>query len=397
MKKAILAVVLSMVFTLFGQGDWSQKGLLIDEYVFQFLSTKANTLFIAGDKLWKSTDGGITWTEKQDLAGAQNIFFLNENVGWIAQASGSLLKTTDAGESWNVVPVITTATLVSVHFINENVGYVVRPSTKICKTTDGGQTWNYEIIDPTGSVQFQKITFCPESNSWFLTGSNGKLFRKTGEAAWELVNLPTTVELNFISFKGGKGYIASKEAALLLKSTDGGMTWSDLSANMVSVGSMLHKHANNLMFGETVGRETTDGGATLINVNADNDSYTSEMFFAYDGVKDYVYTSEGKIFSRDALVGIEPDVIPQTTELNQNYPNPFNPTTTINFSLTANSQINLAVYNINGQLVRTLVNKNLVAGSHAVEFNAENLNSGVYFYRLSTPTSSLTKKMILIK
>lgn len=402
MKKAILVVVLTAVFTLFGQGDWSLKGQLQDSYVFQFLSTKANTLFIAGSKIWKSTDGGVNWVAKKDLGNAHDIFFVNENIGWITESSGVLLKTTDAGETWNSVVVTINNQVVSldfktVCFINENSGYVTTDSYGAVKTNDGGLTWTMELIDPSGETQFQKITYCPESNSWFLTGNNGKMWRKTGTADWQLVSLPTTAKLNFISFKGGKGYITSKEEPLLLKSTDGGITWNDLSGNMVTVGSMLHKHENNLMFGKSVGKETTDGGLTFINIDADNNPATSEMYFAYDGTKDYVYTSEGKILSRDALVGIEPEVTPQTTELKQNYPNPFNPATTIFFKLSAAEEVSLAVYNQNGQLVKELVNQNLNAGNHEVQFNAANLNSGVYFYRLTTPTASYTQKMVLVK
>lgn len=83
--------------------------------------------------------------------------------------------------------------------------------------------------------------------------------------------------------------------------------------------------------------------------------------------------------------------------LNQNYPNPFNPSTTISFNLPQASEVSLKVYNMLGQEVITLVNKRMSSGSQAVKFDASNLASGMYIYRLQAGTFSKTKKMMLIK
>ncbi|MBK8981729.1 MAG: T9SS type A sorting domain-containing protein [Ignavibacteria bacterium] len=83
--------------------------------------------------------------------------------------------------------------------------------------------------------------------------------------------------------------------------------------------------------------------------------------------------------------------------LNQNYPNPFNPSTTISFSLSAESPVKLAVYDITGREVATLVNQNLQAGVHSLNWNAGNFTSGVYFLRINSSGFSETKQMNLIK
>jgi len=90
-------------------------------------------------------------------------------------------------------------------------------------------------------------------------------------------------------------------------------------------------------------------------------------------------------------------VLPTENSLAQNYPNPFNPQTTIGFTLAKNATVNLTVYNTKGEVVKTLINNNLNAGFHSVNFNAVGLNSGVYVYKLTTPDNSITKKMILLK
>ena len=89
--------------------------------------------------------------------------------------------------------------------------------------------------------------------------------------------------------------------------------------------------------------------------------------------------------------------LPVDFSLNQNYPNPFNPTTQINFDLPDAGQVQLVIYDLTGRAVQTLVNGNLPAGSHLVTFDASQLSSGVYLYRLSSPGFTATRKMMLVK
>lgn len=94
----------------------------------------------------------------------------------------------------------------------------------------------------------------------------------------------------------------------------------------------------------------------------------------------------------------EPSEIPNQITLEQNYPNPFNPTTVISYQLALNSLVRLEVFDVTGRKVAVLVNgERKAAGTHRVTFNAENLASGVYFYRLETGGKTLTQKMVLVK
>ena len=98
-------------------------------------------------------------------------------------------------------------------------------------------------------------------------------------------------------------------------------------------------------------------------------------------------------------VGISPtsENLANDFRLGQNYPNPFNPSTTIKFNLPRTTEVTLEVFNNLGQKVATLVNGQLNAGDHEVEFERSNLSSGIYFYRLTVDNVSQKRKMVLMK
>jgi len=89
--------------------------------------------------------------------------------------------------------------------------------------------------------------------------------------------------------------------------------------------------------------------------------------------------------------------IPSAFLLHQNYPNPFNPTTAINYKLSTVSDIELSIFDMNGKKVATLVNGSKPAGYHSVKWDASNVGSGIYFYRLQAGSFVETKKMVFMK
>lgn len=94
---------------------------------------------------------------------------------------------------------------------------------------------------------------------------------------------------------------------------------------------------------------------------------------------------------------VEVEVVPTQYDLSQNYPNPFNPSTTIQYSLPKQTQLKINIYNMLGELVETLAAGTYEAGYHKVTFNASNLPSGTYIYRMESSNFIQVKKMLLIK
>lgn len=112
---------------------------------------------------------------------------------------------------------------------------------------------------------------------------------------------------------------------------------------------------------------------------------------AYNGIAQYHSVEEIKVKSSAELV------LPDQFILKSPYPNPFNPKTVISWQLPSSREVKLNVYNLLGEKVSTLVSEKLPAGYHEVEFNGQNLSSGVYLYRIEAGEWQDVKKMILIR
>jgi hypothetical protein len=110
-----------------------------------------------------------------------------------------------------------------------------------------------------------------------------------------------------------------------------------------------------------------------------------------------VASEQPRFVIRSVSTESDENTLPDNFTLHQNYPNPFNPTTIISYDLPENTEVNLSVYDMMGRRVATIVNENVAAGSHRVEFDAGTLSSGTYMYRLQAGGNIQTKKLTLIK
>ncbi len=130
-------------------------------------------------------------------------------------------------------------------------------------------------------------------------------------------------------------------------------------------------------------------------------SYKVGLFFGSDTTDVWVDNIELKTTANS--LNNEAEIIqPQQTQLAQNYPNPFNPETTIRYQLTKASHVSLKVYNLKGELVKTLLEGEQIGGYHQIHWNGKDKNNqsvatGIYIYRLITDKYSKSRKMILIK
>lgn len=109
-------------------------------------------------------------------------------------------------------------------------------------------------------------------------------------------------------------------------------------------------------------------------------------------------TVTGAVYeSNPVLLGVSDSKKSDSFILSQNYPNPFNPVTTINFQLLTGSKVTLKVFDLLGREITTLVNQQMIAGPHSVDFDATSLSSGIYLYQLKSGDFSTFKKMTVVK
>ncbi|MBN1463868.1 MAG: T9SS type A sorting domain-containing protein [Paludibacteraceae bacterium] len=133
-----------------------------------------------------------------------------------------------------------------------------------------------------------------------------------------------------------------------------------------------------------------------------NSSVPTNYSFADNNLVSGKYSYRLKMIDNDGTFEysgvIEAEIsVPEQYQLSQNYPNPFNPSTKISYSIPEDANVKLLVYSLTGELVMELVNENQSAGKYTVEFNANNLASGMYIYRLMTNKFVEIKKMIYLK
>ncbi|BDQ01807.1 T9SS type A sorting domain-containing protein [Ignavibacterium sp.] len=174
------------------------------------------------------------------------------------------------------------------------------------------------------------------------------------------------------------------------------------AAGQVELNWTTATELNNLGF--QIERKAVNGDFLAIGYVQGNGTTTERKEYSFTDRNvepgKYVYRLkqmdfDGKYeYSPEIEVDVHP---PLQFTLEQNYPNPFNPSTKIKFGLAENTNVKVAVYNLLGELVATLVNNQLSAGFYEVEFNATSLPSGMYIYSIETPVFKESKKMMLMK
>ncbi len=161
-----------------------------------------------------------------------------------------------------------------------------------------------------------------------------------------------------------------------VSSDDFGVTWCDtirLSENTVDLDAR----------GPSIGHYVGTAGADVLWLQNTSDSAVDEIYYGLIPFVDFV--------------GVADETQPVSYQILRNYPNPFNPSTNIQFSVVNPGNVQLTVYNMLGQEITQLVNRNMEIGTYEITFNASSLASGVYFYRLQTTNQTITQKLLYLK
>lgn len=172
------------------------------------------------------------------------------------------------------------------------------------------------------------------------------------------------------------------------------LSWFLPTASEASVYELQYSKDSEM--NNSIRIETEDANTTLNNLDA------GETYFwrvrSKNNSGEYSEFSEIAQFKSSGVTSAEKsENIPSEYELKQNYPNPFNPTTILEVSIAESGFFSLDIYNSLGERVTNLVSKNLERGVHKYTFDASNLSSGVYFYRLTGNNINLIKKMVLVR
>lgn len=173
----------------------------------------------------------------------------------------------------------------------------------------------------------------------------------------------------------------------------------DVAENNIAAGNFsifLNDGAGSFSNSGTYTAGTTPSSIT--NGDFDGDGDLDLAVSLYGKVRIYKnLTTVGNL-----TIGEDTNLLPGEFRLDQNYPNPFNPSTSINFDLPVNANVRLSVFNSLAEEIAVLIDNEISAGTHSFNFNAENISSGIYFYRINVESENgdhwtESKKMILMK
>jgi hypothetical protein len=232
------------------------------------------------------------------------------------------------------------------------------PDIILNRSTDGGQTWSAGIRVNQDALNNGKIQYFPA------------------------VHVDDAGGLNIIYYDD-RNTNSDSTAVFLSRSLDGGDTWmefeiSDHRFKPVPIGGLGQGYQ-----GDNIDLTSTNN--RLWPVWMDNSTGIYQIWTVPIDI------------SSTAIEDKEANRIPDEFRLHQNYPNPFNPNTSIKFRIPKSGFVSLAIYDITGKKIASLVNEHKLAGTHSVAWNAANHPSGVYFYTLLHAEFSATKRMLLIR
>jgi photosystem II stability/assembly factor-like uncharacterized protein len=385
--------------------DWLYNSSKLDLlYIWDasFINEDYAWLLIDFQKIYKSTDGGNNWSlvsyfQNQIL---RKIHFIDNLTGWAVGDTGIILKTIDGGQNW-VDQSIASISIdyKEIYFINAEVGWIFGINN-LLQTTNGGDSWDLKHSWNLGT-DISCLYFLNENDGW-ITWYDRLLSTSDGGTTWDSINYPSQSGLGAVKFINENiGWAVGKE---IYKTTDGGLFWIEQRGYRPErLNHIEILDSNNVWAAGNYGAlyYTSDGGTNWQQQNCNISGIIMNLSFI-NKTMGWVVGWHGEILKTTNngatfIKGNEVEEIISNYSLSHNFPNPFNPSTTISYSLPTTSMVQLKILDILGQEIATLVNEEKTPGNYSVEWNATQLASGVYFYRIQAGNFVQTKKMILMK
>ena len=415
MKTKLTIFILLSVNLLYSQNFWEKTNFPSDNsQLFSVYSLMVNSEdhILAGTfakGIYKSTDLGNSWAVSglsgqwiRDFAiNSSNEIFIT-SVG--SQFGDGVYKSDDNGNTWTKVWDAISSGMNCLYIDRQNVIYVgmnyYDSQGGIFRSEDGGNTWTNIFELPANIYEIVKL-----NNGRILAASYGQIyFSDDNGVNWNSTSSGLVqATISDIALNQENEIFITTLGYGIYKSIDNGLTW----ITKMGAGwdfSCLKISSDGKIYAATQGNwlyESDDNGDNwfLVNGGLNDSKYIlsleiTKSGFLFAGMDYYgIYKSANKVVTTLN----EENTVPSKFELMQNYPNPFNPSTSIEYSVPSNEYVLLKVYDLLGNEVHTLVNERQSAGNYEVNFDASNLTSGIYFYRLQSGSFIQTKKLMLWK
>ncbi len=401
-KVCISFLLLTMTRSLHGQ--WVQTNGPYGPDVICF--AVSGTYLFAGTEgggVFRSADNGANWEEVN--GGLTNLVvhaLAVSGINLFAGTLGGVFRSTDNGASWTAVNAGLTFPFVQALVVSGNNLFAGTLGGGVFRSTDNGASWT-----PVNDLVIMGSPFVyafAVSGTALFAGTFGGVFRSTDNGAhWTEVNTGLTNFFVYALAVSGTTLFAGTLGGGVFRSTDNGASWTAVNEGLTNFFIFsLAVFGTNLFAGTSDGVFlSTDNGAHWTAVN---EGLTATVLaLAVSGTHLFAGTAGGDGVWRRPLSEMITSVerlapnVPSQFALQQNFPNPFNATTTISFTLPKACRARLSVFDLLGNQVAVLVDRDFAPGEYQVVFEAKDLASGVYFYRLKAEDEVKTRKLVLIK
>lgn len=236
------------------------------------------------------------------LVELEDVYFKNANNGWVVGESGVILRTTDAGISWEIQNSGTTSVLEKIHFLNANRGLIFGGGGTILETVDGGNSWKNQPVDATSTQALWKMYFVNANRGW-VVGNEGTILKTIdGGNSWQSQNSGTTESLWYVHFIDEiRGWIVGS-GGTILKTVNGGDSWESQHSGITEPLSYIYfvdaDRGWIIGNGGTI-LATTNGGDSWGRQNSGVSSYLKDIHFIDESNGWVVGFSLGGLFIDD--------------------------------------------------------------------------------------------------